>query len=217
MNTSNQKPVTYYGGTFDPIHNGHISICKAVANQLNLETITLLPNNIPPHRPQPIASPIQRLTMLKLAIENESIFEIDTRELKKKSHSYTIETLIELREEIGKDTPLLFIIGEDSLNTIDSWHKWESLLDYCHIIVCKREDNKYRIDNKILNEWINQNKTASTTNITHYSNGYIYKANTPYFQISATEIRRLRMQMQEIDFLLPDSVKKYIIENAIYI
>lgn len=128
-----------FGGTFDPIHYGHLQTVEALARQVGLRQVTLLPNNVPPHRPQPEASAAQRVAMVELAIADRPLFNLDTRELARQTPSWTVETLEQLRAERGAAQPLAFIIGQDSLLSLHKWHRWESLLDLCHLLVCQRD------------------------------------------------------------------------------
>lgn len=209
--------IAYYGGTFDPIHLGHINICKNIAEYFTLKQITLLPNNIPPHRPQPMASNYHRIQMLKLLCQHDALFNIDLREFNKATYSYTIETLIDLRNEIGDEIPLLFIIGEDSLYTINKWHRWTELLNYTHLIICKRNITKMinKVDNELL-EWIETHRTSDKKMLDRKSSGYLYIASTPYYEISATEIRKTIEDKKSVDKFLPSYINTYINEYNLY-
>lgn len=137
-NNADNRILALYGGTFDPIHQAHINTVKAMASEAGLEQVILLPNNVPPHRPQPKADAKQRLMMAQLAVSGDPLFLVDDRELRRDALSYTVETLRQYRAEIGSRRPLAFIIGQDSLLTIDTWHEWDKILTLCHILVCKR-------------------------------------------------------------------------------
>lgn len=106
-----------FGGTFDPVHYGHLKPVETLANLIGLTRVTIIPNNVPPHRPQPEATSVQRKHMLELAIADKPLFTLDERELKRNAPSYTAQTLKEWRQEQGPDVPLAFIIGRDSLLT----------------------------------------------------------------------------------------------------
>lgn len=106
-----------FGGTFDPVHYGHLKPVETLANLIGLTRVTIIPNNVPPHRPQPEANSVQRKHMLELAIADKPLFTLDERELKRNAPSYTAQTLKEWRQEQGPDVPLAFIIGQDSLLT----------------------------------------------------------------------------------------------------
>lgn len=224
MQPIDKQLIAYYGGTFDPIHNGHLNICRALLKELPIKQINLLPNNIPPHRPQPLASSQQRLAMLKLAIQHETHFSIDERELKDNQYSYTIETLIAIRSNITNKVPLAFIIGLDSLETLMKWHRWQELLDYTHLVVCPRtEQHKFDYSSwfemeatkdKAYADWVEASRTESISELLAHPNGYIYFANTPLYDISATAIRALLAKKNlEVD----DQIKlsNYLSENVL--
>jgi nicotinate-nucleotide adenylyltransferase len=130
-------PLILFGGTFDPVHRAHISAARAVSRALNQAPVYLLPNATPPHRPQPLAGPDDRLAMLKLAIAPHPQLHIDARELDRHGTSWTIDTLLELRAALG-DRPLVFIIGADSLASLHQWHRWAEYPALCHLAVLPR-------------------------------------------------------------------------------
>ncbi len=132
-----KRAIGFLGGTFDPIHYGHLRPAQEAMTRLGLAEIRLLPNHIPPHRPQPVASSEQRLAMARLAVADLPGFSVDDRELRRTRPSWTIDTLVELRAELP-DTPLCFLIGMDSLLSLPSWHRWEELLHYAHLVVSVR-------------------------------------------------------------------------------
>lgn len=205
-----------FGGTFDPIHYGHLLPVEALAKEIGLSQIALLPNNVPPHRPQPQANTQQRLDMLQLAIAGSDLFSIDTRELKRSIPSYSIDTLEEIRDEQGKHRPLAFIIGQDSLLSLHKWHRWQSLLDYCHLLVCARPGYANHLDTPELELWLNTHLTDDSTQLCQRPHGLIYLAHTPLLNISATDIRRRQQQNQPYDDLVPPTVQHYIQQQGLY-
>ncbi len=178
-----------FGGTFDPIHYGHLLPVEVLAKQVGLQQVILLPNHIPPHRPQPKATVEQRLEMIKLAIKNNPLFSIDTRELERTIPSHTIETLLSLREEIGWKKPLAFIIGQDCLLSIDTWFNWKKILNVCHLLVCARPNYITYFPTSSMQEWLKQHQVYNLEILNHRSYGSIYLADTPLLNISATKIR----------------------------
>jgi len=205
-----------FGGTFDPIHYGHLRPVEVLAQQLGLQQVILLPNHVPPHRPQPEANPWQRLKMVELAVANNPLFRIDTRELQSSNHSYIINTLEIIRQQQGVELPLAFIIGQDSLLRLHKWHKWQSLLDICHLLVCARPGYNDRLINTKLQRWLSTYQTDNIKKLNQQPKGYIYLANTPLLDISATDIRRRYHQKQCCDYLLPSSVQQYIKMQNLY-
>ncbi|ARC53458.1 nicotinate-nucleotide adenylyltransferase [Candidatus Riesia pediculischaeffi] len=204
-----------YGGTFDPIHLGHISIIQHLSRILRLERFIILPNRILP-KSFPTANVQHRLKMIQLALKNNPLFQIDLREIQNKKFSYTIDTLRSFRSQIGWKMPLGFIIGEDILSSIHTWFKWREILQLCNLLVCKRGKNaNYRID-PVVKDWINRHRTKNKNNIFLVPYGTIYFVNNPFIQISSTEIRRRSMNNQDCKDLLPDRVLRYINKNKIY-
>ncbi|WP_369308422.1 nicotinate-nucleotide adenylyltransferase [Providencia rettgeri] len=205
-----------FGGTFDPIHYGHLRPVQALAEQVGLQKVILLPNHVPPHRPQPEASPSQRLEMVKLAIENHPLFTIDTRELEKNTPSYTIETLKELRQEMGTTQPLAFIIGQDSLLSINTWHGWDEILDNCHLLVCSRPGYAAQFTDPNMQTWLSQHKTTSPELLNRTPHGYIFLGDTPLVNISATDIRQKLSAGDSCRDLIPEAVLHYIRQQGLY-
>ena len=156
------------GGTFDPIHNGHIRLAIEVLEKLKLAEVKLIPANIPPHRPTPFASPADRKKMIKLAISDEKKLSIDLREIENGNISYTVNTLKSLRYEFSNDI-IFLIIGVDVFNMIDGCKEGQSLLNYTHIIVANRSsDNKENISGalrKCRNENIDNETKMETSYI----------------------------------------------------
>ena len=213
---SSEKLLAFFGGTFDPIHYGHLKPVAALAAQVGLDQVILLPNNVPPHRPQPEATSQQRLHMAQLAVADDPLFSVDPRELAVNAPSYTIETLATLRKEHGDKCPLAFIIGQDSLLTLHKWHRWGSLLDLCHIVVMARPGYQEKLDTPELQNWYDQHIVADAEKLKQKPAGFIYQANTPLLDISATEIRERRHAGLDCSDLLPSAVERYIELQGLY-
>ena len=208
-----------FGGTFDPVHYGHIHPAIALAKEIGLTQISLLPNQMPPHKPQPEATTEQRLEMLNLAIEDLPLFSIDTREISSEKlmrPSYTIETLEKWRKENGYQKGLAFIMGQDSLLSLPTWHKWQTLLDYCHLLICRRPGYAEKTDNIELQNWIDTHQTTNIKDLHDCPFGYIFFAHTPLENVSATEIRQNINNEQNYKNLLPTKVWHYIHQHALY-
>lgn len=218
--SDNAEPITtlhaLFGGTFDPIHYGHLRPVEALAEEVGLKQVTLLPNHVPPHRPQPEANARQRLKMVELAIADNPLFTVDDRELHRTTPSYTIETLEALRKERGAAQPLAFIIGQDSLLTLHKWHRWQDLLTYCHLLVLARPGYRDHMDTPALQQWLEQHQVTDSALLRQRPQGAIYLADTPLLDISATEIRDRRHQGISCDDLLPRSVQRYIELQGLY-
>lgn len=205
-----------FGGTFDPVHYGHLKPVETLANLIGLSRVIIMPNNVPPHRPQPEASSVQRKHMLELAIADKPLFTLDERELKRPTASYTAQTLREWRIEQGPECPLAFIIGQDSLLTFPSWHDYETILDNTHLIVCRRPGYPLQMANEQHQQWLERHLTLVPDDLHQQPAGKIYLAETPWFNISATLIRERLEKGEPCDDLMPESVLNYINQQGLY-
>ncbi len=205
-----------YGGTFDPVHYGHLRPVEALARIVGLEQVTIMPNNVPPHRPQPEASSEQRRDMVELAIRNRPLFRLDERELQRATPSWTVETLETLRRELGPQRPLAFIIGQDSLLGLPGWHRYEALMDLCHLLVCRRPGYAPDMPNAGHQAWLNRHLTHSVGELHQLPAGRIFMADTPLWDISATEIRQRLAARRGCEALIPEAVLDYINQTGLY-
>lgn len=131
------QPRVLYGGTFDPVHNGHLAIARAVRDALAAQ-VQLIPAADPPHKDDTHADAGQRVAMLELAVAGVDGVWVDVRELRRSGPSYSIDTLVGLRAEAGPHAPLVWLIGSDSLAQLHTWHRWRELFDYTHILAVRR-------------------------------------------------------------------------------
>ncbi len=205
-----------FGGTFDPVHYGHLLPVEALAEAINLARVIVMPNNVPPHRPQPEATSQQRKAMLALAINDRPLFTLDERELRRDTPSYTAETLEIWRQESGPARPLAFIIGQDSLLSFPTWYRYDSILGYCHLIVCRRPGYALEMRDEVHQRWLEQHLTTDARELHTLPAGKIFLAQTPWFDISATQIRQRLRQNQPCDDLLPPAVLDYIMQQGLY-
>ena len=130
----------YYGGTFDPVHDGHLAIARAARDALACP-VALMPAADPPHRPAPGASAVQRAEMLELAVRDEPSLWVDRRELRRDAPSYSVDTLRELRAEWGRDASIALLVGADSFRGLPTWREWRALFTLAHFVVAERADN----------------------------------------------------------------------------
>lgn len=205
-----------YGGTFDPVHYGHLKPVEILANLIGLQRVIIMPNNVPPHRPQPEASSEQRKEMLTLAIADKPLFSLDERELRRDTPSWTSQTLQEWRAEQGPDTPLAFIIGQDSLLNFPTWHQYETILENSHLLVCRRPGYPLTMREEQYQQWLEAHLTDNIEDLHNQPAGKIYLAETPWFDISATLIREHLQQGLACDDLLPSAVLDYIHAHGLY-
>jgi len=200
------------GGTFDPIHFGHLRPALDVAEQLELDHIRLIPSARPPHREQPLATPEQRLLMLHLAVKNSQQFVVDDREIHREGASYTVDTLLSLRQDFP-DSPLYLLIGTDAFFGIQTWHNWQRLIELAHIVVMQRPNEKTIMPDE-LNNWYQQH-LATDTDIELIA-GKIWPIKVSQLEISATEIRSKITQGLTPQFLMPDAVIQLIEQLGLY-
>ena len=203
------------GGTFDPIHNGHIRLALETQEQLEFDQVRLIPVNIPPHREKPIASTSHRRNMVELAIKDEPRLYLDCRELKNDEISYSINTLKSLREEFVDDS-LCLILGRDAFNKLDSWKDWQELLHYAHIIVANRPNESKKNISTVLKNWLEKNITKDRTQLKKNVSGDIYFMTIPELDISSSVIREYYSKEKAADNLLPKTIQTYIKDNHLY-
>ncbi len=203
------------GGTFDPIHDGHLRLALEACKQLGLAQVRIIPVNIPPHRDKPVISADHRVNMINLAINNESKLCIDLRELEKDEISYTINTVKSLREEF-KTASLCLIVGHDAFNKINTWHEWEKLLDYVHIIVANRPGETIDDAPEEIHNWSEQHITNDISDINCKSHGYIYFMKIPMLEISSSNIRAALANKRSVEEQLPPQILSYIKSHNLY-
>ena len=209
-----RKTLGIFGGTFDPVHIGHLRIALEIKQQLALDDMRLLPCYLPPHRPAPGASAAQRVEMLAIALQGCPDLHMDTRELQRDKPSYTYDTLCELRAEVGEQTSLCLCMGMDSFATLDSWHNWELLLQLAHIVVVARP-GWAQPTTGVLAELM-QLKRAEVASIRQQDAGAIVMLEQRLLPISATGIRAQINAGGSPQFLVPDEVWNFIRRHQLY-
>jgi len=202
------------GGTFDPVHFGHLRPALEVRQALGLDEIRLIPCREPPHRPPPVAAPQQRLAMLRAAIDGHTGFVIDERELGREGPSYTLDTLVSMHADI-KGADLCLLAGMDAFLGLTSWHRWHELIDHCHIIVMTRPGATFP-ERGELGTFIGLHRVLDPAMLRAQSAGLLYFQEVSQLDISGTHIRALLGRGEAADFLLPDSVLSIIREQDLY-
>lgn len=203
------------GGTFDPIHHAHLRTAIELRELLDIEAVTLVPSHIPPHRDEPGATPEQRLSMLRVAVEGEPGLQVDERELARNTPSYTVDTLAGLRAELGEDVPLAMVVGTDSFASIDRWHQWERLLILAHIIVVQRPG--YDIpETGVAGRLLAENVETTADTLKQLPAGRVWPVTLPLLDIAATAIRDHIRKGRSPRYLLPDGVLAVIRESGLY-
>ena len=214
MSASIIKPMAILGGTFDPIHNGHLRLAIDIAETLNLQELRLMPGYQPVHRDRPSASVEQRLQMLKLAVADCELLTVDDRELLRKGPSWTLLSLQEIRSEITAERPLYFILGEDAFCHFDNWYHWDKLTDYAHLLVAVRPGSHPEVSEK-LQQFIQQHEYQGV-GFPESASGNIVFLDNPMLDIASSDIRERISKNRNIRHLLPADVIEYLQTQKIY-
>ncbi len=206
------------GGSFDPVHIGHVELGKYFCNLFKTNELRLIPAGNPWQKPLLTATPEQRIDMLRLAFEPLDLsVTVDTQEIDRPGATYTIDTLKAIREEVGGNTPLIFIMGADQLLRLDTWHNWRQLFSLTHIAVSARpglSNSLTLIPKAIADEF--SKRFADPERIKSSAYGLTYLARDVQVNASATEIRTALQNGQSPVTLVPEPVLKYIKENNLY-
>ncbi len=204
-----------YGGTFDPVHHGHLRLALEVSERLGKVPVSLMPCHIPPHRGETGATAEQRLRLLELAIAGEPDLRIDDRELRRGGASYTADTLRQLRGELGINVPLAIVLGTDAFAGLDRWKEWRHIPELAHIIVVQRPGIILDPDGEPARLLV-KNAAGSAGALHGCAAGRVLKLNPPWLDISATGIRDRISLGQSPRYLAPDSVLAEIQHMGLY-
>ena len=200
MSQITSNPLAIFGGTFDPVHLGHLSVAWEAAELLDAE-VRLLPASVPPHRGAPVASAAQRVAILRAALHGQSRLTLDTRELDRSGPSWTIDTLRELRAEQGT-RPLLLLLGADAFAGLASWHRWRELFDAAHIGVLSRPGVSQALPDELERE-VAGRRIAGAADLRALPAGKVIELAVTPLEISATRIRELLAAGRDPRYLLP--------------
>lgn len=203
-----------FGGTFDPIHAGHLKTVSALIDEIGIDVLHLMPNAVPPHRSQPQATAAQRLAMVELACESHPKLQAEAFELQSKQPSYTIKTLKHFRHTYADDT-LLFVMGMDSLVSLDRWFQWSQLADYAHLLIMPRPGYQLADASEPLKDYLRKHIVSDSQLLREQPQGSIYIADTPLINISATQIRQ-QLANNNMSHVLTDSVFDFIHQQGLY-
>ncbi|NNK33317.1 MAG: nicotinate-nucleotide adenylyltransferase [Xanthomonadales bacterium] len=206
--------IAILGGTFDPVHNGHLRAALEVREQFGLDEIRLLPAGTPPHRPAPEASAGHRLAMLQQVAAVYPGFRVDDREIRRAGYSYMVDTLEEIRAEAGA-APVLLAIGQDAANALDRWHEWERLFDLAHLVVMCRPDSRAEYGDG-LSEQMERRRCPDSADLLSSPAGRVCSMAITQLDVSATAIREAIRAGRSLAFLVPGSVRDYLREQDLY-
>lgn len=220
MSKSESSFIGILGGTFDPIHYGHLRIAEEVVEAVGLREMHFVPAGMPRLRYTPIASPQHRAVMVHAAIQNNPRFVLDERETRRSGPSYSVESLREFKQEMGENITLCFVMGADAFIKLTEWHSWRELFRLCHVIVAARPGHVLATDRGILPQELKeecaQRWVSSASSLECASSGLIFVAPTTLLDISATTIRARISAKRSVRYLLPDTVLDYIETNHLY-
>lgn len=209
-----------YGGTFDPVHQGHLAIARAAARMFNAE-VQLLPAADPPHRAPPGASAAQRATMLDLAVAGDRLLRVDRRELQREGPSFSVDTLAEVRAEIGAELPLVWILGLDSLRELDGWHDWRRIFALAHVLGVERPETRtdaewLRVQSPVVHAELLPRWSEPAALRGSPAGRYAPLPMQPLRPESATEVRRRIAAGEAWGELVPVAVERYINDLGLY-
>lgn len=194
-----------FGGTFDPIHYGHLRPALDVMTHAGLHQVRFVPNRRPPHRESPVLTDQLRSQLVQLAVSDIEGFVLDERELQREGPSYMVDTLASLQAEFP-DASLCLIMGMDAFNGLPQWYKWQSILELCHIIITTRPGS-------VLADFARQSPISTKISddpqcLQQTPVGQILLQSVTQLDISASLIRQLLSKRQSIQFLLPEAVRE---------
>ncbi len=202
------------GGTFNPVHIAHLRGALEVAEQLVLDELRLIPSARPPHREAPQATAEQRLAMVQLAVAGEPRLAVDDRELRRDKPSFTYDTLESLRGELAADDQVFLLLGWDAFCGLPTWHRWQELLQHCHILVLQRPDADSDAP-EALRDLLAARSVNDPQGLVGPSGQIAFVWQTP-LAVSATQIRHLLAEGRSVRFLVPDAVLAYIQTHGLY-
>lgn len=210
--SGNKAAIGILGGTFDPVHFGHLRTGLDVVEALQLDQLRLIPCALPPHRIEPVASAQERRLMLELAIKNHPKLVVDDREMSRQGPSYTVDTLLSLREDLPEN-PLFVLMGSDAFCSLPSWSRWQQILDLAHIVIMQRAEEPMLMSDE-LSQWFDAHQARQGDET--LAGGKIWSVPVTQLAISATMIREALYEKRDVRFLLPDAVISLIEQMGLY-
>lgn len=204
-----------FGGTFDPVHIGHLRTALELREHLGLEAMHLMPCGDPGHRATPLTSAAHRLAMVELALAGENGLVADDREVRRGGQTWTVDTLIQLRAEWGSELPLCLCIGMDSLVHLNSWKRWRELIELAHIVVAARPGWTVPATGEVA-DWIAEKRVTDKAELLNAPAGHLYIAEMTLLPVAATDMRSALRSGHSIRYLTPDAVVDYIQYHHLY-
>lgn len=208
------QPVGIFGGTFDPIHYGHLRTAFELVQGLALAQVRFLPTGDPPHREAPLAPGALRLEMVRAAVAGEPAFAVDDREIRRSGRSYTFDTLTGLRAELP-GRPLCLLLGMDAFLGMPTWHRWREIFDLAHVVVAHRPGWKAPITGP-LGEIMVDRGTGSVRELHAATHGRILIQSVTQLEIASTDLRQLILTGRDLRYLVPEAVRDIILRTGCY-
>ena len=221
MSNSGAPLVGIFGGTFDPIHYGHLRIAEEIVKTVGLQKLYFVPAGMPRLRHSPVASPQHRVEIVRLAIQKNPDFVLDEREINRGGVSYSIDTVREFKQEFGEEIRLCFVLGADAFINLPEWNNWKELFNLCNFIVSTRPGYTLTLIKELLSkelrEECSQRWVSNTESLRKDTSGLIFIASTTMLDISATSIRAHIADGRNVRHLVPSATVNYISENKLYL
>lgn len=214
------KTIGILGGTFNPVHYGHLRMAQELADGLAINTIRFIPSANPPHKSTHNITASHRVAMVRLAIADNPLFQLDDQELKRSGHSYTIDTLTHLREELGQEVSIILFMGSDAFRQFDTWHRWQEIITLCHIVLVQRPQTSSGKTSSALSQtlenFLQNHYTEIGDDLHHSPAGHITMRQITALDISSTAIRHAFQHGNSTRYLMPDAVIDYIKTHQLY-
>ena len=214
ISEADRKAIGVLGGMFDPVHFGHLRPMLEVKEALALRRMHLVPCAHPPHRAEAKVSVAQRVEMLRLAVAGEAGVVVDEREIRRSTPSYTYDTLVSLREELGEQ-PICLLVGMDAFKGLTTWYRWQALVSMCHLVVMTRPGWQLSGD-EVLQTYVADHQTDVVDQLHQEASGKLFFCEVTALDISSTKLRACLQQGVNARYLLPEEVRVYIQEHALY-
>jgi len=208
------EPIGLFGGTFDPIHYGHLRTAFELWQQLKLTQVRFLPTGNPPHREVPLASAELRLEMVRAAVAGQSAFVVDDREIRREGRSYSVDTLLDLRREFPERS-LCLILGMDAFLGMPEWHRWHEIFELAHVVVAHRPGWKAPITGP-LGEVMVDRGTGSIRELHANRAGRVLVQAVTQLEIASTDLRQLILSGRDLRYLVPDAVREIVLRTGCY-
>jgi nicotinate-nucleotide adenylyltransferase len=206
------------GGTFNPIHFGHLRIAETLSEALRLDEVRFIPAANPPHKVMPLVSAKARAKMVEIAIRDNPLFQLDTQELNRPGHSYTVDTLLSLRAALGNEVSLVLLMGSDAFSNLHTWHRYTDILQLCNIALVQRlptEEQALPLA-KELDDLMRVHFSDNVSDVSIKPHGVITVQAMAPLAITSTDLRERLRQKMSARYLMPDAVIAYVLEQQLY-